>query len=184
LVKAGLRIMIKSWRLAWRAQRRFWVFIAVYFVLIGMVTYLVRAFLQAGDAVSLLWAILGGLLVATLYGFLLTTFRKTEIATLKCIGWSNSNLRVLIIGEILLISCLAFLIFVEVGIHIAGLAFYLTGQSTGALFIVPGYIQSIFTARDILPWTFVLVVAAQLPGVLIANYRILAVKPMEALRMP
>ena len=94
--------MVKSFRLAWRAQRRFWAFIVVYFILVGMVAYLLIPF----TAISALIAILGGLVVATIYGFLLTTFRKTEIATLKCIGWSNNNIRLLIVGEILLISCI------------------------------------------------------------------------------
>lgn len=174
------RILFKSFRLAWRAQRRFWVFIAVYFILVGMVAYL----LLSGDPVSTLMAIVGGLIVATLYGFLLTTFRKTEIATLKCIGWSNGNIRLLITGEILLISCLAFFLFVEVGIHLAGLSFYFTGSATGQLFFVPAWIRPLFEARDLLFWTFLLVVVLQLPGILLANYRILSVKPMEALRMP
>jgi ABC-type antimicrobial peptide transport system permease subunit len=145
-----------------------------------MVAYLLLSY----EAVSTLVAVLGGLIVATLYGFLLTTFRKTEIATLKCIGWSNGNIRVLITGEILLISCLAFLLFVEIGIHLAGLSFYFTGDATGTLFFVPAWIRPIFEARNLLLWTFLLVVLAQLPGILLANYRILAVKPMEALRMP
>jgi predicted lysophospholipase L1 biosynthesis ABC-type transport system permease subunit len=174
------RILFKSFRLAWRAQRRFWVFIGIYFILVGMVTYLLLTY----DPVSYLMAILGGLIVATAYGFLLTMFRKTEIATLKCIGWSNSNIRLLITGEILLISCIAFFLFVEVGIHLAGLSFYFTGSATGGLFFVPDWIRPIFAARPLLLWTFLLVVVLQLPGILLANYRILSVKPMEALRMP
>ena len=173
--------MLKSFRLAWRAQRRFWAFIVLYFIVVGMVAYL----LIPGTAISTFIAILGGLIVATIYGFLLTTFRKTEIATLKCIGWSNNNIRTLIIGEILLISCIAYLLFIEVGIHLAGLAYYFTASATGSLPFVPSFIQGIFVAREVLiPWTFVVVVLAQIPGILLANYRILAVKPMMALRMP
>ena len=172
--------MLKSFRLAWRAQRRFWAFIVIYFILVGMVAYLLIPL----SAISWLIAILGGVVVATIYGFLLTTFRKTEIATLKCIGWSNNNIRTLIVGEILLISCLAYLLFIEVGIHLAGLAYYFTASATGSLPFVPSFIQGIFVARQVLPWTFVIVVLVQLPGILLANYRILAVKPMMALRMP
>jgi ABC-type antimicrobial peptide transport system permease subunit len=178
-LKAGVRILFKSFRLAWRAQKRFWAFIAVYGFLIGMVTYL----LLSSSSASIFMAVLGGIVVATLYGFLLTTFRKTEIATMKCIGWSNNNIRILIVGEILLISCLAFVLFVEVGIHLAGLAFYFTGNPTTPVFSIPPVIQSIFVARDKLVLSFVIIVFAQLPGILLANYRILAVKPMEALRM-
>jgi predicted lysophospholipase L1 biosynthesis ABC-type transport system permease subunit len=178
-LKAGLRILFKSFRLAWRAQKRFWAFIAVYGFLIGMVTYL----LLSSNAASILIAVLGGIVVATLYGFLLTTFRKTEIATMKCIGWSNNNIRILIVGEILLISTLAFILFVEIGIHLAGVAFYLTGSATSSVFSIPPAIQQIFIARDKLLLSFIIIVFAQLPGILLANYRILAVKPMEALRM-
>jgi len=180
LVKSGLRILYKSFRLAWRAQRRFWAFIVLYGFVIGMVTYL----LLSANAISTLIAVLGGIIVATLYGFILTTFRKNEIATMKCIGWSNGNIRILIVGEILLISCLAFLLFLEVGIHLSGLSFYLSGNPRNPVFFIPTYIQQIFIARDILPISFVVIVLAQIPGILLANYRILAVKPMEALRMP
>jgi len=180
LVKAGVRILFKSFRLAWRAQKRFWAFIVIYGFLIGMVTYL----LLSANTISILMAVLGGIVVATLYGFLLTTFRKTEIATMKCIGWSNGNIRILIVGEILLISCLAFLLFVEVGIHLSGLSFYLSGDPTKPVFFIPSYIQQIFIARDKLLISFFVIVLAQIPGVLLAYYRILAVKPMEALRMP
>lgn len=180
MVQAGLRILTKSFRLAWRAQKRFWAFIVVYLVLIYMVTYL----LLTGGTLQITIAILGGLIVATMYGFLLTTFRKTEIATLKCIGWSNGNLRVLIVGEILMVSVLAFLLFIEIGIHVTGLAYYLTGSSQSLLFFVPPAIQQVLIARDYLLVSLVVVVFAQIPGILLANYRILAVKPMEALRMP
>jgi len=180
LVKAGVRILFKSFRLAWRAQKRFWAFIVIYFILIFMVTGL----LLSTNTLYILTGILGGLVVATLYGFLLTAFRKTEIATLKCIGWSNSNIRILIIGEILLVSCLAFLLFIEVGIHVSGLAFYVSGDPFKPLFFVPGSVQQVLLARNMLLPSFVTVVLAQIPGILLANYRILIVKPMEALRMP
>jgi predicted lysophospholipase L1 biosynthesis ABC-type transport system permease subunit len=179
MVKAGLRILFKSFRLAWRAWKRFLAFITLYLVVIYMVTYL----LMTGQAISIVIAILGGVVVATLYGFLLTTFRKTEIATFKCIGWSNSNIRILIVGEILLVSVLAFLIFIEIGIHVTGLAFYLSGNPFSPLFFVPGSLQEVLLARNQLLVTFFVVVLAQIPGILLANYRILAVKPMEALRM-
>jgi ABC-type antimicrobial peptide transport system permease subunit len=122
--------------------------------------------------------------VATLYGFLLTTFRKTEIATLKCIGWSNGNLRILIVGEILLVSVSAFLLFIEVGIHVSGLSYYVSGDPFKPFPFVPPVVQSILLARNQLLVAFIVVVLAQIPGILLANWRILAVKPMEALRMP
>jgi ABC-type antimicrobial peptide transport system permease subunit len=180
LVKAGLRIFTKSFRLAWRAPKRFWAFIVLYLVVTYMVTYL----LLTGGALQIFIAILGGIVVATIYGFLLTTFRKTEIATLKCIGWSNGNIRILIVGEILFVSVLAFLLFIEIGIHVTGLAFYLSGNPFSPLFFVPSAMQQVLLARDQLLLSFVVVVLAQIPGILLANYRILAVKPMEALRMP
>lgn len=165
--------------MAWRAQKRFWAFIVVYLVLIYMVTYL----LITKEPLSIAIAILGGLTVATMYGFLLTTFRKTEIATLKCIGWSNGNLRIVIVGEILMVSILAFVLFIEIGIHISGLAYYLSGKPDSPLFFVPPAIQNVLIARDYLLVSLLVVVFAQIPGILLANYRILAVKPMEALRM-
>jgi hypothetical protein len=48
---------------------------------------------------------------------------------------------------------------------------------------VPGSLQEVLLARNQLLVTFFVVVLAQIPGILLANYRILAVKPMEALRM-
>lgn len=178
LVKAFFRILFNSFRLAWRAHKRFWAFIVIYGFLIGMVAYLLPQ-----GAMGALIGIMGGVVVATLYGFILTHFRKNEIAALKCIGWSNGNLRTLIVGEILLISCLAFFLFVEIGVHIIGFTYYTTGSATTRNLLVPSYIQDVFLGAVYLPLAFIIVVLAQIPGILLAYWRILAVKPMVALRM-
>ncbi|MFX1485872.1 MAG: FtsX-like permease family protein [Promethearchaeota archaeon] len=166
----NLRIFRKALTMTTRSKRRFFSAIGIYCVL----SWWVAISIHLGETVLAIMGILGGLIVAVLYGFVLTQFRKTQIATLKCIGWGNDNIRLLMIGELLLVSLLGFIITLEIDIHILGLSWYVG--------VAPGIITQFVFSGLSLALTFVIVIFAQMPGIIIAHWRTLQVRPMVALK--
>ncbi|MFX0097479.1 MAG: FtsX-like permease family protein [Candidatus Hodarchaeota archaeon] len=165
----NLRIFRKALTMTTRSKRRFFSAIGIYCVLSWWVAFSIHL----GEAVLATMGILGGLMVAVLYGFVLSQFRKTQIATLKCIGWGNDNIRLLMIGELLLVSLLGFVITLEIDIHILGLTWYIVPTATQSEFVFSGLSLAL---------TFMIVIVAQLPGIVIAHWRTLQVRPMVALK--
>ena len=163
----NLRIFKKALWMTTRSKRRFFSAIGIYCVL----SWWVAISIHLGEAVLAVMGVLGGLIVAVLYGFVLSQFRKTQIATLKCIGWGNDNIRLLMIGELLLVSLLGFVITLEIDVHILGLSWYV-GMDPA---------QFVFSGLS-LALTFIIVIVAQLPGIIIAHWRTLQVRPMVALK--
>ena len=162
----AFRIFKKSFLLTWRAKKRFFAFVLIYTVLITMTAL----GLESDSLFTVLVASAGGVAVATVYGFLLTSFRKKEIATLKCIGWSNNDIRKLVIGEIFTITLLAFLILLEALIHVVGFDAYVSEGLNAPI-----------TPTNLLI-SLGLIGALQVPGIMISNLKLLKVKPIVALK--
>jgi len=162
----GLRIFKKSMLLTWRAKKRFIAFVLIYSVLIATTAI----GLQSDSLFTLSIAIVGGVAVATMYGFLLTSFRKKEIATLKCIGWSNNDIRKLVVGEIFTITILAFILLLETLIHVVGFDAYL---SSG--------LDAPITPVNLMLALFI-IGGLQIPGIMISNLKLLKVRPIAALK--
>ncbi len=177
-----MRIFFKSWRLATRNRRRFFGFIVVYSMLaLAIATSFKQLEKDPGNYVLLIVTIAVGIILSTMYGLILTTFRKKEIATLKAIGWSNGNVRARILGEILFLSLIGFILLIELDVHILGLSYYIFGLDPIVLVDTP-LVQNFYFSRSIMILTFILIVTLQIPGVLFANNRALQVKPMVAMR--
>lgn len=177
-----LRIFFKSWRLATRNRRRFFGFIVVYSMLaLAIATSFKQLEKDPGNYVLLAVTVAVGVILSTMYGLILTTFRKKEIATLKAIGWSNGNVRARILGEILFLSIIGFILLIELDVHILGMSYYIFGLDPIVLVDTP-LVQNFYFSRSIMIKTFILIVALQIPGVLFANNRALQVKPMVAMR--
>ncbi len=118
--------------------------------------------------VSLGFAILGGIILATLFAYLISRFRRKEIAILKAMGYSNSQVRVSLLAEIMTTSFSGFI----VGASTAqGLLFYLNGLSRNGVL----RFQSILVS-------FIITVIITLPGMLLVSRKILKVSPAEAFR--
>ncbi len=126
--------------------------------------------LESDSLFTVLVAALGGVAVATVYGFLLTSFRKKEIATLKCIGWSNNDIRKLVMGEIFTITFLAFIFLLEGLIHVVGFDAYLASGSDSPITPINLLLSVLFVG------------GFQIPGIMISNLRLLKVRPMVALK--
>lgn len=162
----AFRIFKKSMVLTWRAKKRFIAFVLIYSILIAITAL----GLESESVFTVGLSAIGGIAVATVYGFLLTSFRKKEIATLKCIGWRNNDIRKLVMGEIFTITILAFILVLETIIHVVGFDAYMS-ESLDA---------PITPINLLLSLGFIGVL--QVPGVLISNLKLLKVKPIVALK--
>ena len=167
LIMGNWKIFKKSLIMATRIKRRFILAVIFYCILSWWVAFTI----QLGDTFLVTMGIIGGLVIATVYGFILTQFRKTQIATLKCIGWGNRNILILLIGEIFFVSTLGYVLTLEIDIHILGISTYLSDILTD--FVFSG------TALGI---ALLVVIVAQIPGIILAYWKSLSVRPIVALK--
>jgi ABC-type antimicrobial peptide transport system permease subunit len=178
-----LRVFFKSMKIAVRSRKRFAAFSMIYAILIMWIGITLRS----GDLTTSLdgwFAIVAGVVVAMLYAFLLSHFRRDDIATLKCIGWSNNDIRLLVIAEIVTVTLTAFFGILEISWHIFGIVFWLNMGVSSTPFTIP---YNPFIAFWGFPWpimglTLGILLAAQIPGIIITTWRVLSISPMRALR--
>ena len=163
------RVFLKSLRLAIRTGKRFWFFVITYTILIGWTAIQLDQMMQGADIwpVILLLGVVA--VLALIYGLMISSYRKTQVATLRCLGWTSSDIKWLFIGELLLVCVVAAGIDLEIIVHYTGIGYYLN--------LSPAKIDS-------LPFllTFLIIVGVQFLGVFVAWRRMLKVRPMEALR--
>ncbi|MHA1838334.1 MAG: FtsX-like permease family protein [Candidatus Ranarchaeia archaeon] len=171
-------------KIAIRSRKRFTAFTVIYAILMMWIGITLRS---GGIEASLdgWFAIIAGVIVAMLYAFLLSHFRRDDIATLKCIGWSNNDIRLLVMGEIIAVMFTAFFGILELSWHIFGIAFWLNIGGSATPFVIP-YNQ--YLAFWAFPWpimglTLGVLLAAQIPGLIITTWRVLSISPMRALRI-
>lgn len=120
------------------------------------------------DLLSLAVGVGGGLIVATLYAYLITRFRRREVAILKAIGFNARNIRITLLSEILTVAFLGFTVatlVIELYIR-----FTASSEYVASLFIMP-YFTVLLSGT--------VVVLTCIPGFLLISWRILAVRPIE-----
>lgn len=123
-----------------------------------------------GENIAVVLVLVGGVAVmALVYGFLISNYRRVQVATLRCLGWTSSDIKWLFIGELVLVIVVAAFIDLEVIVHYLGIGYYLKLSPT------------IFTS-EAFAITFAVVLGVQFLGVLVAYNKMLKVRPMEALR--
>ena len=167
----NFRILFKSFKFAFRARKRVLFFIAIYAILY---IYVARGLSVPTLAVTSLFM---AFVVATIYAILIAQFRRRDIAILKCVSWSNSEIMLLLIGEVVLVSFSAFLIVFQLSIEVVGLIGYF---GSSALF---KQIHSmVFIEACPMFTTLVYIVILQIPGLLLAQARAMKIPPMQALR--
>ena len=167
----NIRVFFKSIKFAYRAKIRVLAFILIYAILYIIVAKGLTA--NPGD-----WSFIGlAFIVATIYAILVSQFRRRDISIFKCIGWDNSNVMLLVMGEVILVSFTAFLLVFQISVELLGLAAYITGVAsvTGLLAILYVDIVSMFV-------TLFWIILAQLPGLGLSMWRATQVPPMKALR--
>ena len=167
----NLRVLFKSIKFAFRAKKRVITFIVIYAFLIVMVS---RGLSSGVD--QLLW-VFAAFVLATLYAILIAQSRSKDIAILKCVSWSNSDIFLILVGEVVLVSLTSFLIVFQVSVELLGLAAYF--DLLAIFSTLQGWLVVDLT---ILLVTLVVIVGLQLPGLYLAQRRAMMIPPMRALR--
>ncbi|MFW9907085.1 MAG: hypothetical protein ACFFEF_00810 [Candidatus Thorarchaeota archaeon] len=138
--------------------------------------YVARGLSQTSMAVT---SLLMAFIVSTIYAILIAQFRRRDIAILKCVSWSNSEILLLLIGEVVLVSFSSFLIVFQVSVEILGLMAYFGDFGSSLLQSIHAMI-----AVDAGPMatTLFYIVILQIPGLVLAQLRAMSIPPMRALR--
>ncbi len=173
----GLRLVGKSITLAMRSRTRFIIFTLMYTVLMLWNAWNLEVAMEGTDESTLLLviSIVSTIVLAVLYAWIVINYRKREIATLKCIGYTNGNIRTIIIGELVWVTTVSFVLVAEMLIHITAFTafFNLPSQEVTDVLLNAG---PIFI-------TFALFLAAQIFGIIIMYAKILNLRPIVALRV-
>ena len=88
----SFRLVGKSIMLAMPSRRRFIVFTIIYTVLVFWMALSMESFEGTQNWYQLGIALVASIVLSILYAWIIINYRKTEIATLKCIGWTNGNI--------------------------------------------------------------------------------------------
>lgn len=118
---------------------------------------------------SLTFGILGTFMVSTLYSYLITRFRRREVAVLKAMGYNKWSVRIVVLSEILVVAVTGFLI----GLLAIQAYIYFSSTSSYVYYII-------FSPTALL--SFLAVVLSCVPGFLLITTRILGVRPIEIFR--
>jgi len=95
---------------------------------------------------------------------------------LKCIGWTNGNINTLVSGIIFYTTFMGFFIVIEVLFHYAAIIAYL--NSANILVSIPAILISLVPVAI----TFLIFLVVQLAAIILANRKVLKVRPMLALK--
>ena len=177
--------------LSMRSRKRFIVFTFMYTAIIVWMSFsLEMLFASTGynddwifqvdtpiAAWSLVLSAVTSISLSVFYAWIITNYRRTEIATLKCIGYTNNNVRVIIVGELIWVSMFSFFLVFEALIHIAAFSLYFASLSSTTTTARP------FISFIALFITIGIFLIAQIGGILLAYRRALKLRPIIALRI-
>ncbi|UYP48072.1 hypothetical protein NEF87_004357 [Candidatus Lokiarchaeum ossiferum] len=175
----GLRLVGKSIKMAMRSRMRFIIFTLMYTVLMLWNAWNLQSFTLPseveGNVLLLAISIGSTVVLAILYAWIVINYRKREIATLKCIGYTNGNIRTLIVGELVWVTTMSFIIVAELLIHITGFTAFInltTGNPTEPILRLLPIVIS-----------FAMFLISQVLGILVMYSKILKLRPIVALRV-
>lgn len=186
----GIRLIGKAFVLATRSRKRFLMFTVVYAILIAWTAWSVDAAYKDWTSpvpvfglttAFMLISIVASIMISMFYANIIVNYRRIEIATFKCIGWKNDHVRTLIVGEIMSVTLIAFVIVIEFLFHLIAILGYVFSIDRNAL--INPYNQLIPIGLLPAVITFGIILGVQVFGILIANTRILKVRPIQALQM-
>ncbi|MFX1561891.1 MAG: hypothetical protein ACFFDP_01100, partial [Promethearchaeota archaeon] len=101
-----LRIFFKAWRMSFRTKRRLIVFTSAYAILMMWIAQLIRTFILEPSSellTTLVYSLGAGAVMGIVFSWWLAHGRREDVAVLKCVGWSNHNIRELILGEVIFV---------------------------------------------------------------------------------
>ncbi|MFX0084053.1 MAG: ABC transporter permease [Candidatus Hodarchaeota archaeon] len=118
---------------------------------------------------SLVFGLIGTFIVSTLYAYIITRFRRREVAVLKAMGYNKWDVRIVVLSEILVVSITGFIL----GLLTIQSFLFLTKQGSWFFMII-------FSQTALL--SFLAVVLSTIPGFFLISFRILSVRPIEIFR--
>ncbi|MDO8056186.1 MAG: hypothetical protein Q6361_04935 [Candidatus Hermodarchaeota archaeon] len=195
-----LRIFLNAWRISFRSSRRFIVYLVAYTILLAWIAIIVRTFFIqvlgsidpisiANTTVVLGFTMVAGAIMGIVFSWLIAHGRRDDIATLKCVGWANSDIQQLVLGEVIFHTIAAVITIALLGVLVSGLYFatmvVISLDPLGNIVVpVPEYIRYLLIRPDFMLIAFRIVMFAQIPGILILIWRTLRISPMRALTRP
>lgn len=159
-----------------REKKQFTVFCLMYTILIFWTSYSIELVIKTPGlglaSTSFFMALAIGIFLSLLYSWIIVRRNSRTIATLKCIGWTNKDINSLISGFILFTTFVGFFIVIEVLFHYAAFFAYIdpTTPTVPLVSLLPVFV------------TFTIFLFFQLSAILLANRKILKVRPIIALR--
>ena len=176
----AFRLWKKAIKMTMREKKTFVVFTGIYTILIFLTSFFIETTLAGGDGGLNTYFIgiffITSLILSLLYAWILVARNRRTWATLKCIGFTNRDVNSLITGIILYTTFIGFLIVIEGLLHYAAIITYL--QSANIAMGLPVILVSLFPVV----LTFFVFLFVQLIAILLANRKILKVRPMLALK--
>ena len=173
----AFRLFKKSVLMVLREKKQFTVFCLMYTVLIFWTSYSIELVMkQPGEtfaSASFFIALGVGIFLSLLYSWIIVRRNSKTIATLKCIGWTNRDLNSLISGFILFTTIIGFFIVIEVLFHYAAIVAYLQ--------VAPSIVIPLVSLLPVFS-TFIIFLAFQILAILVANRKVLKVRPIIALK--
>jgi predicted lysophospholipase L1 biosynthesis ABC-type transport system permease subunit len=170
----AFRLFRKSILMVLREKKQFTVFCLMYTILIFWTSYSIELVMRdpgLGFASTSFFIALGvGIFLSLLYSWIIVRRNSKTIATLKCIGWTNRDLNSLISGFILFTTIMGFIIVIEVLFHYAAIASYLQASPSTLVSLLPAFA------------TFLIFLFFQILAILVANRKVLKVRPIIALK--
>ncbi|TFG01947.1 MAG: FtsX-like permease family protein [Promethearchaeota archaeon] len=174
------RLYKKAIKMTLREKRMFVIFTLIYTILIFSTSFFIEITLSSGSGLLTNYFILifffTSLVLSLLYAWLIVARNRRVWATLKCIGWTNGNINSLVTGIIIFTTILGFFIVIEVLLHYAAVVGYL--QTANLLRNFPTTLISLTPVI----LTFGMFLIVQLIAIILANRKVLKVRPIIALK--
>ncbi|MFX0092975.1 MAG: ABC transporter permease [Candidatus Hodarchaeota archaeon] len=120
------------------------------------------------DLLTFTMGILGSLLVSTMYAYLISRFRRRDIAILKALGYNANQVRMGLLAEILTVAGLGYI--VAAGVIVFGLTFL----TAAVLVRGVSYLALTVSLGGVVLFT--------VPGMLLVSKKALSVRPIEIFR--
>jgi len=172
----AFRLFKKSVMMVLREKKQFTVFCLMYTILIFWTSYSIELVIDVSGSglanLSFFMALGIGIFLSLLYSWIIVRRNSKTIATLKCIGWTNKDINSLISGFILFTTFIGFFIVIEVLFHYAAFFAYIDPKTPTVPLVglLPVFV------------TFIIFLLFQIMAILLANRKVLKVRPIIALR--
>jgi predicted lysophospholipase L1 biosynthesis ABC-type transport system permease subunit len=174
-----LRLFGKAVLMTLRERKTFIVFSLIYTALIFLTSLFLELTLSGGTGATLATYFViiffgTSLFLSILYAWIIVTRNRRTWATLKCIGYTNKDINKIVSGIILFTTLVGFAVVIETLFHYAAVMAYVQNVGGTVPNTLVGLIPVVITSA--------LFIIVQLIAILIANRKVLKVRPIIALK--